>query len=249
MYLLFSSAWGFAFGYLCLMVPTYVLPYFGSNSVIVSAIGAIVGRGLTPLWWVHAWCLVLLILMTSVRGKSNGRSYLMLFPIIGGLFDLTPFLSFIPFVPTVAHIVTLMLGITGRDAEPQKVTNRVTGELMESHSLVWENWTAGGFSVLAIAGSLWFIAGVRPLAQPAGQSFSTTEIKTKSAPVRTLGPIPPPPSIAAAPASSNPSGLAVSARPNKPKHSTNNASNLALPPQKNTGAQEKPQVLYIDINK
>lgn len=45
-----NNAFLYVAGYFALMVPTYVLPYFGSNSIIVNSIGAAVGRGMTPFW-------------------------------------------------------------------------------------------------------------------------------------------------------------------------------------------------------
>jgi hypothetical protein len=45
-----TNALFYTVGYLGLMVPTYVLPYFGSNSIIVNGIGAAVGRRMTPFW-------------------------------------------------------------------------------------------------------------------------------------------------------------------------------------------------------
>ena len=249
MYSLFSSAWGFALGYLCLMIPTYILPYFGSNSVIVGAIGAVVGRGLTPQWWMHAWCLVMLVLMASVRGKSNGRTYLMVFPIIGGLFDLTPFLSFIPFVPTVMHLCALVLGFISRATETQTATDEAGGEPIETVGGVWENWTAGGFSALAIVGCLWFVASARQPVRPAVPSFSTVETDTKPAPGKKIEPSAAPPSAAVTPANINPSGSTPSTRPAKQRPTTGNASNPAPLSQKKSPDEAKPEVRYIDINK
>ena len=42
---IFRGAFGFVVGYLVFMLPTYVLPYLGSNSAIVGAVGvAVVAR-------------------------------------------------------------------------------------------------------------------------------------------------------------------------------------------------------------
>ena len=43
------------------------------------------------------------------RGKEIGKSYLVSFPIVGAVFDLI--LIFVPFVPTIMNIVTIILGM------------------------------------------------------------------------------------------------------------------------------------------
>jgi hypothetical protein len=108
-----SNALLYIFGYLTLMVPTYVLPYFGSNSTIVNGLGAAVGRGMTPFWWLHVWALVMLVLMAFARGKHLGKTYIVVFPVIAAAFDMVPGLSLVPFVPTVMHLVALALGAMG----------------------------------------------------------------------------------------------------------------------------------------
>lgn len=44
-----------------------------------------------------------------IRGKSIGKGYLVAFPIVGAVFDLI--LVFIPFVPTIMNIITIVLGM------------------------------------------------------------------------------------------------------------------------------------------
>lgn len=43
------------------------------------------------------------------RGKAIGKGYLVAFPIVGAVFDLI--LIFIPFVPTIMNIITIVLGM------------------------------------------------------------------------------------------------------------------------------------------
>jgi hypothetical protein len=43
------------------------------------------------------------------RGKAIGKGYLIAFPIVGAVFDLI--LIFIPFVPTIMNIITIVLGM------------------------------------------------------------------------------------------------------------------------------------------
>lgn len=108
---LFRNSLVFVVGYVIFMIPTYLLPWLGSNSAVFNVVGAAIGHGMTPQWWAHAWCLVMLILLTWMRGDFIGRKYLPVFPFLAAAFDLTPGLSMIPLVPTVLHLVTIILGV------------------------------------------------------------------------------------------------------------------------------------------
>lgn len=109
-------------GYLVLMIPTYVLPYFGSNSHIArETAGAIgnalagsseVGSALRLPFWFHLICLVLLVGLALLRGRRIGRAWLAVFPAVALAFDMAPVLSLIPFVPTVLHLLAIILGVT-----------------------------------------------------------------------------------------------------------------------------------------
>jgi hypothetical protein len=48
------------------------------------------------------------------RGKAIGKGYLVAFPIVGAVFDLV--LIFIPFVPTIMNIITIVLGMPDNKA-------------------------------------------------------------------------------------------------------------------------------------
>lgn len=111
---LVGSTGGFVLLYAVLMVPTYVLPIFGSNSAIAGAIGAVVGKGLMPQTWAHLWFLAFLILLAWMRGASIEKRFLPAISFCAALFDMTPMLSAIPFVPTIFHVVTLVIGVTGK---------------------------------------------------------------------------------------------------------------------------------------
>jgi hypothetical protein len=141
-------------GYLTLMLPTYVLPYFGSNSTIVNGLGAAVGRGMTPFWWLHVWALVMLVLMAFARGKHLGKTYIVVFPVIAAAFDMVPGLSLVPFVPTVMHLVALVLGAMGHVQ-----TNVVAGGSAEDVPKPSSNGVAISALLMTFAtilGSLWF---------------------------------------------------------------------------------------------
>lgn len=101
----------FVIAYVAFMLPTYVLPYFGSNSALVGAISHGLGFGPLPQWWVHVWCLAMLAMICWVRGAYAGRSYLIVFPILAAIFDMTPVINNIPLVPTVMHLLAIILGV------------------------------------------------------------------------------------------------------------------------------------------
>ena len=160
----FKGAVGFVVAYLVLIVPTYVLPYSGSNSAIVGTISAAAGRGATPQFWLHAWCMSMLVLVTSIRGKAIGKSWLLIFPMLAGFFDLMPGLNFIPLVPTVMHLFALVLGAIGAGTAYAKVdaisiNNAVGASPNPKHRLAWEIWAAGSISVLSVAGATSFFSG------------------------------------------------------------------------------------------
>lgn len=153
---IFSSTVGFLVSYLVLMIPTYLLPYFGSNSSIINGMAALFGRGPTPQWWMHFWCLVMLVLVAHVRGQLVQKTFLLAFPILALVFDLTPGLSAIPLVPTVMHLLCIILGamavVQARDESTEAPTFGGTTK------------TAAGVSFLSVVGMLWFAVSAQSMA-------------------------------------------------------------------------------------
>lgn len=144
----------YVIGYLLLMTPTYVLPYFGSNSLIANGLGATFGHDPMPQWWLHAWALVMLVLLGHVRGKRVGKRYLMVFPLVAAVFDMVPGLSAIPLVPTVMHLLAIILGAINpvvvsaavkTDADTQPVPTFLRPAIV-----------AGMMTLATVAGSAWF---------------------------------------------------------------------------------------------
>lgn len=100
----------FATIYLLFMIPTYALPYFGSNSTVLNTTTSVGGFGLSPAAWAHLACLAVLIIITWFRGVHVKAQWLVILPIIAAVFEFAPGLNLIPFVPTVMHIFVLIKG-------------------------------------------------------------------------------------------------------------------------------------------
>lgn len=161
--------------YLLLMVPTYVLPYLGSNSSIVNAVSAGVGLGMTPQWWAHVWSLSMLCLLSWARGGVIGRAWLPTFPILASFFDLTPLLSSIPLVPTLLHLGGLLSGVIGTSfsqdenaASHQAALNRkvIKGALVATLCAI------GGATLFQIAAKNILKTNVVPATAPAASTPS-----------------------------------------------------------------------------
>ena len=106
-------------GYLLFMIPTYVLPYFGSNSVVANSVAAAVDAsssevgGLNLPLFVHLICLAALCFLAWVRGDLIGKKWIIVFPILAAFFDMMPGFNWIPLVPTGMHIAAIIVGVSG----------------------------------------------------------------------------------------------------------------------------------------
>lgn len=108
--LIVRSTPAYVVAYLVLMVPTYILPYAGSNSALVNGFSTAMGMGPTPQWWAHAWCLVMLVVLGWLRGNTIGKAFLPALPAVAALFDMTPGLSMVPLIPTLLHLAAIFFG-------------------------------------------------------------------------------------------------------------------------------------------
>ena len=101
-------------GYVLFMIPTYVLAWGGSNSMIVqstaTATGAPQASHFQTLFFIHLGCLLALCALGWLRGAGAGKTWLVTFPALALVFDLVPVLSWIPFVPTLMHLLALIVG-------------------------------------------------------------------------------------------------------------------------------------------
>jgi hypothetical protein len=108
---LFSNAAVFVIMYVLFMLPTYVLPYFGSNSSVLNTIVLASDDGFNPLFFLHLGLFIVLIVIAWFRGVLIDKKWLIIFPIMSAVFDLTPFLNHIPLIPTIMHLLVIILGV------------------------------------------------------------------------------------------------------------------------------------------
>src|SRR5450830_783321 len=181
---LFRNTLVFVIGYVTLMTPTYLLPWLGSNSAVFNVLGASIGHGMTPQWWAHVWCLAMLILMTWLRGDFIGKKYLPVFPFLAAVFDLTPGLSMIPFIPTALYLAAIIIGVKVGDLQPA-----ADGVAMSSGSASRKvGILAGLMTVAAIFGSVLFVS----TSQKSLSEFAEHKsgISIKSLPAKLKSPLP-----------------------------------------------------------
>ena len=138
----------FVIAYILFMLATYCLPYLGSNSAVVGAVVAASGAGVTPAFWMHLGALLILCLLCLIRGAYVGKMWLVIFPILAAVFDLFPGLSAIPLIPTVMHLLAIILGVVGATAiERSTPTTPNTMQLAPSIQMVEASLPAMGDAV------------------------------------------------------------------------------------------------------
>ncbi|MDD5298519.1 MAG: hypothetical protein PHU46_16570 [Rhodocyclaceae bacterium] len=168
----------FVVAYLVLMVPTYILPYFGSNSTLVNGLSIGLGMGPTPQWWAHVWFLTMLMVLAWLRGGAIGKVFLPVFPVLAAAFDLTPGLSAIPLIPTFLHLGGIILGAMAK-AEPATEAAAITAELVLARRA---KFAAALSTLLVVGGGSLFATGLfRGARAP----------QAPSAPVQAKAPAPP----------------------------------------------------------
>jgi membrane-bound acyltransferase YfiQ involved in biofilm formation len=104
----------FVISYIIFMIPTYYLPYIGSNSMIMHGMDAARGTSVMNIpFWFHMGAMLVLCFLCWVRGAHVGKSWLLVFPILAIVFDFVPGLSSIPIVPTAMHLLAIIMGVVG----------------------------------------------------------------------------------------------------------------------------------------
>lgn len=108
----FGGGAPFFISYIVFMIPTYVLPYLGSNSIVANGLWSAVGMGFLPQFWLHVLALYALVVICWTRGARIRVPWLPVFPALAAVFDLVPILSWIPLVPTGCHVAALIIGVS-----------------------------------------------------------------------------------------------------------------------------------------
>ena len=103
----------FVLVYFVLMLSTYALPYLRSTLGFVSVLAGSQSmfNGATFLLVLQVAALVVMAWVTFIRGSITGRSWIVIFPLLALVFDIVPILSWIPFVPTVMHLIAIVMGV------------------------------------------------------------------------------------------------------------------------------------------
>lgn len=105
-------------GYTVLMMPTYFLPYLGSNSSVVQSASAAAGAGGYVLLLIHLAFLACLVALAWARGKVIDKGWLIGLPIAAAMFDILPGLSLIPLAPTFLHLGAIVAGVVNSKSAP-----------------------------------------------------------------------------------------------------------------------------------
>jgi hypothetical protein len=158
-----------------------------------------------PQTWAHIWFLTLLILVAWMRGATVHKGFLPAISFCAALFDMTPVLNVIPLAPTVLHIVTLAIGVSGKAENPNGTALCKTGRQAVM--------AAAAMTLLAVGGSILFMMtaqkGIRALgteiAKPTvpSQGFKAWDIKPaapaqqQAQPAPVQAPTPPPATVLA----------------------------------------------------
>lgn len=107
--------------YLLFMIPTYYLGFFGSNSLLLNAVGQASGMDLSPQFWMHFGAMLVLCALTWMRGRDADKYWIVIFPLLASVFDFVPVLSSIPLIPTVMHLLAIIIGVSAPPAQRARV--------------------------------------------------------------------------------------------------------------------------------
>ncbi len=94
----------------------------GTANAVASAYGG-GGSTFSAPFYLHLIFLAGLIALSYLRGREIGKGWLVIFPVLAAVFDMAPMLNLIPLVPTVMHVLAIILGVavTSRVAAPAPV--------------------------------------------------------------------------------------------------------------------------------
>ncbi len=102
-----SNTTAFVVIYILFMIPAY-LTYVDSSSTISG--GNMSMNTVTVPMLLHMGSMLMLCYICFIRGKLIGKSWLGFIPLIAIAFEFLPALSAIPLVPSVYHLLAIVIG-------------------------------------------------------------------------------------------------------------------------------------------
>ncbi len=103
--------------YVVIAIPTYILPFLGSNSSVVS----MTNTALPGVTEVHLGALILLMVIAYFRGVHTDQKWLAVLPFLAAIFDFVPGFSLIPLIPTGLHVFAIIKGASGKIVPKESV--------------------------------------------------------------------------------------------------------------------------------
>ncbi len=100
----------FVIAYLLFMIPAY-LTYVDSSSTMLMR-HSINIHILNLALVIHLGSMLILCVICHIRGVFIGKPWLILLPMIAIAFEFLPALSAIPYVPSVYHLLAIIIGIS-----------------------------------------------------------------------------------------------------------------------------------------
>ena len=104
----------FVSSYLVLMALTYYLSSVDSTALAIQTLD---GMALSPTstsssvpFFLHVSAILVLLWITFARGMAIDKKWMVLLPMVAFAFDFVPKLSTIPIVPSVYHLLAIVVG-------------------------------------------------------------------------------------------------------------------------------------------
>lgn len=121
-----DSAAVFVTTYIIFMLPTYFIPYLRTSS---SAFYGLDDAGTNVFnfpFFIHLTSMVVLCGICLVRGIVVGKNWLILLPMVAFAFEFISKLSVIPYIPTMYHILAIIVGATSTNISVMEKSSHST---------------------------------------------------------------------------------------------------------------------------
>jgi len=95
--------------YMLFMIPTYLIRFAVFGAAFDNASRGLETDGIGGAGtFMFLICFAVMGVVAFFRGRRIGKPWLVVFPVVAGVFDIV--LVFIPFIPTVMHVLAIVLG-------------------------------------------------------------------------------------------------------------------------------------------